>query len=236
MFYAYARRTLVALSLAALFAPAAHAADITFAIKNSHPNAMRLELYSQDRDYVWPGDGKDFYLDDGEGGPPLGNIQLLGRVSGAVLKGDIPQVPEWVLEQISRHTIDFLAMSEDLPLAESRVRVDGERIILEWQRTNWDAHLRLVAKLKSVLRRAGFPLVVSRTFDRRTPSHQCGTVRMGRDPETAPLDPYCRAWDHKNLFVVDGSVLPSSLGVNPQQTVMAVATALAWKLAERRVL
>jgi choline dehydrogenase-like flavoprotein len=169
----------------------------------------------------------DFYLTDGEGGLPLGNIQLLGRVSGAILKGDIPQVPEWLLEQVARHTIDFLAMSEDLPLSESRVRVDGERIILEWQRTNWDAHMRLVKKLKIVLRRAGFPLVVSRTFDRRTPSHQCGTVRMGDDPATSPLDPYCRAWDHPNLFVVDASFLPSSAAVNPALTVAAQALRVA---------
>jgi hypothetical protein len=44
----------------------AAAGDVTFAIKNSHPNAMRLELYSQGRDHVWPGGGKDYYLDDGE--------------------------------------------------------------------------------------------------------------------------------------------------------------------------
>lgn len=61
-----ARRLAAAFSLAILFAPAAHAGDVTFTVKNSHPNAMRLELYSQDRDYVWPGNGKDFYLDDGE--------------------------------------------------------------------------------------------------------------------------------------------------------------------------
>jgi hypothetical protein len=66
MFHAYARRTLAALSLVMLFVPAAHADDVTFAIKNSHPNAMRVELYSQDRDYVWPGEDKDYYLDDGE--------------------------------------------------------------------------------------------------------------------------------------------------------------------------
>jgi choline dehydrogenase-like flavoprotein len=136
-------------------------------------------------------------------------------------------VPEWLLEQVSRHAIDFLAMSEDLPLADSRVRVDGERIILEWQRTNFDAHLRLVGKLKSVLRRAGFPLVVSSTFDRRTPSHQCGTVRMGSDPATAPLDQFCRAWDHRNLFVVDASFLPSSAAVNPALTIAAQALRVA---------
>jgi choline dehydrogenase-like flavoprotein len=169
----------------------------------------------------------DFYLGDGEGGSPLGNIQLLGRVSGAILKANIPAVPEWLLEQVSRHAIDFLAMSEDLPLAESRVRVDGERVILEWQRTNFEAHLRLVSKLKGVLRRAGFPLVVSSTFDRRTPSHQCGTVRMGSDAATSVLDPYCRAWDHKNLFVVDAGFLPSSAAVNPALTIAAQALRVA---------
>jgi choline dehydrogenase-like flavoprotein len=169
----------------------------------------------------------DFYLTDGEGGPPLGNIQLLGRVSGAILKANIPLAPEWLLDQVSAHAIDFLAMSEDLPLSDSRVRVDGERIILEWQRTNFEAHLRLVRKLKSVLRRAGFPLVVSSTFDRRTPSHQCGTVRMGDDPATSPLDPYCRAWDHPNLFVVDASFLPNSAAVNPALTIAAQALRVA---------
>jgi choline dehydrogenase-like flavoprotein len=169
----------------------------------------------------------DFYLSDGDGGTPLGNIQLLGRVSGPILKANIPAAPEWLLEQVSRHAIDFLAMSEDLPLAESRVRVDGERVILEWQRTNFEAHLRLVSKLKVVLRRAGFPLVVSSTFDRRTPSHQCGTVRMGHDATTSVLDPFCRAWDHNNLFVVDAGFLPSSAAVNPALTIAAQALRVA---------
>ena len=44
----------------------AMAADVTFVIRNNHPNAVRVELYSQDRDHVWPGKGQDFYLDDGE--------------------------------------------------------------------------------------------------------------------------------------------------------------------------
>ena len=42
------------------------AGDFTFNMKNSHPNALRVELYSQDRDHVWPGGGEDYYLDDGE--------------------------------------------------------------------------------------------------------------------------------------------------------------------------
>lgn len=169
----------------------------------------------------------DFYLSDGEGGPPLGNVQLLGRVSGAILKANMPLVPEWMLDQVARHAIDFYAMSEDLPSPDSRVRVDGKRIILEWQRTNWQAHLDLVKKLKSVLKQAGFPLVLARAFDKRTPSHQCGTVRIGNDPQTAPLDIYCRAFDHPNLFVVDASFLPTSAAVNPALTIAAQALRVA---------
>lgn len=53
------------ISVAGLAAPAA-ASDVTFVIRNDHPNALRVELYSQDRDHVWPGGGQDYYLDDGE--------------------------------------------------------------------------------------------------------------------------------------------------------------------------
>jgi choline dehydrogenase-like flavoprotein len=169
----------------------------------------------------------DFYLSDGEGGLPLGNVQLLGRVSGKILKASMGAVPEWALEVVAGHTIDFYAMSEDLPIAESRVRLDGTRIVLEWQRTNWGAHAGLVRKLKAVLRRAGFPIVLSKPFDRRTLSHQCGTVRIGTDPATAPLDPFCRAWDHPNLFVVDASFLVSSAAVNPALTIAAQALRVA---------
>jgi choline dehydrogenase-like flavoprotein len=175
----------------------------------------------------------DFYLSDGEGGPPLGNIQLLGRVSGTILKANMPQIPEWLLNRISSHAIDFYAMSEDVPHPESRIMVDGDRIVLKWHRTNWDAHLELVRRLKGVLKKAGFPIVLSRPFDKRTPSHQCGTVRIGNDSATAPLDPYCRAYDHENLFVVDASCLPTSAAVNPALTVAGQALRVADHIASK---
>ena len=165
----------------------------------------------------------DFYLSDGEGGPPLGNVQLLGKVSGKILKANMPSVPEWLLDRVASHAIDFYAMSEDIPHPESRIMVDGDRIVLKWHRTNWQAHLDLVSKLKGVLRAAGFPIVLSRAFDKRTPSHQCGTVVIGTDPAQAPLDVYCRAFQHQNLFVVDASFLPTSAAVNPALTVAAQA-------------
>ncbi len=165
----------------------------------------------------------DFYFSDGRGGPPLGNVQLLGRVSGAILKGDLPRVPEWVLDAVSRRAVDFLAMSEDLPDPASRVRLDGAKIVLDWRRSNMTAHRRLVKRLRQALVAAGFPVVFTQVFDRRTPSHQCGTVRLGDDPAKAPLDPFGRAFDHPNLFVVDASTLVTSAAVNPALTVAALA-------------
>ena len=77
--------------------------------------------------------------------------------------------------------------------------------------------------MRRILRRAGFPIVLSKQFDRRTPSHQCGTVRFGDDPAASALDPFCRAHDHPNLFVVDAGFMPSSAAVNPALTVAAQA-------------
>jgi len=173
----------------------------------------------------------DYYLDDGRGGAPLGNIQLLGRVSGAILKANIRAAPEFALNAVSRRSVDWLAMSEDLPSPESRVTLDREKIRLDWRRSNWAAHLALVAKLRERLKAAGYPIVLSQPFDRRTPSHQCGTARIGLDPATSPLDPYCRAWDHPNLFVVDASFLPTSAAVNPALTIAAQALRVADHIA-----
>jgi choline dehydrogenase-like flavoprotein len=174
----------------------------------------------------------DFYLDDGHGGPPLGNIQLLGRVTAPILKSNMRLAPEWALAFMCRHAVDWYAMSEDLPNPESRVTVDGATIRLDWKRSNWATHLALVAALKERLRAAGYPIVLSKAFDRRTPSHQCGTVRIGLDSATSPLDPFCRAYDHPNLFVVDASFLPTSAAVNPSLTIAAQALRVADHVAK----
>ena len=54
-------------------------------------------------------------------------------------------------------------------------------------------------------------------------AHQMGGCRMSRDPEDAVTTPELRLEAHENAFVVDGSVLPTSVGVNPQITIFALA-------------
>jgi choline dehydrogenase-like flavoprotein len=173
----------------------------------------------------------DYYLTGGPKGEPLGNVQLLGKISGTILRASTT-LPHFVANWVARHSVDLYAMSEDLPDPESRVTLKNGQIVLDWKQSNWEAHLALVAKLKAKLRRAGYPVVLSRPFDRRTPSHQCGTARMGNDPKTSVVDIFCRAHDHANLFITDASALPTSAAVNPALTVAALAIRAAGHITQ----
>ncbi len=62
--------------------------------------------------------------------------------------------------------------------------------------------------------------------------HPLGTARMGISKEHAVVSPDGETWELEGLFVADGSIMPTSLGVNPQETIMAMATRIAWKLRE----
>jgi choline dehydrogenase-like flavoprotein len=54
-------------------------------------------------------------------------------------------------------------------------------------------------------------------------AHPLGTCRMGEDSRSSVVDSHCQTHDVRGLFVIDGSVTPTSLGVNPQITLLAVA-------------
>ncbi len=62
-------------------------------------------------------------------------------------------------------------------------------------------------------------------------AHPLGTCRMGNDARKSVVDPHCQTHDVPGLFVIDGSVTPTSLGVNPQITLLAIAEKSAEWLA-----
>ena len=169
----------------------------------------------------------DFYFGDGIDNRPLGNVQMIGKVSGPMLKSSVPWLPQPVLDYAAAHSMDCFAMSEDLPDPDSRVLIDGSRIRLNWKRTNDEAIRRLLKLLRRRLRACGYPIVLTERYREENPGHQCGTVRMGNAPAQAPLAPYCRAYDQRNLLVVDASFLPNSAAVNPSLTIIAQAMRVA---------
>ena len=78
----------------------------------------------------------DFYFGSDDYEYPLGNIQMVGKSQAPMFRGEKPGetklAPQWTLERVARHAIDFWLSTEDLPMPENRVSVDGEgRLTLE---------------------------------------------------------------------------------------------------------
>jgi choline dehydrogenase-like flavoprotein len=55
-------------------------------------------------------------------------------------------------------------------------------------------------------------------------AHQMGGCRMGADPARSVVNPQLRHHFVQNLFVVDGSVFPTGLGVNPMESIYGVSS------------
>ncbi len=90
--------------------------------------------------------------------------------------------------------------------------------------TSLDDYLRL---LPSTLARQDVHLIASHLF---------GTVCAARDPALGVLDPSLAVRGREGLYVMDASVFPTNLGVNPQHSIMGVVWAAAEALAERESL
>ena len=169
---------------------------------------------------------------------PLGHIQSQGTIHPAMVQGGAPALLKLGLKVVLRgfpeslknwteHSIQWLAMTEDLPLPENRVTIVGDRIRLAYRPSNMRAHRQLRDVLHSLLRELGFSWIFPLSFGMANTTHQCGTLVFGADPRTSVLDPYCRAHDVENLFVVDASFFPSSAAVNPALTIIAQALRVA---------
>ena len=170
----------------------------------------------------------DFYLRGPDTGYPLGQIQSQGRTHGVMAQTAAPWIPLWAYDAWVARGVDWLAMTEDLPRRENRVTVEPDgRIRLRYRPNNCAAHDRLVAEMRRILRRLGFWKVMIHSHAEKNTTHQCGTLCFGVDPRASVLDPWCRAHDVENLFVVDASFFPSSAAVNPGLTIAAQALRVA---------
>jgi choline dehydrogenase-like flavoprotein len=170
----------------------------------------------------------DWYLAGPDTPFPLGNLQMLGKIQGSMVKPAMPWVPVPILDYVTSHSIDIYLTTEDIPDPNNRIVVGSDgRIIVHWTPNNLAPHKELVRRVKRMVRRAGYPVAFSQRMGIDTNSHQCGTVVMGSDPAVSVLDPLCRAHDVENLWVVDSACFPSSAALNPALTIAANALRVA---------
>ncbi|MDD7967830.1 GMC oxidoreductase [Actinomycetospora lemnae] len=181
----------------------------------------------------------DYYFDDGDGGPPLGAMQMLGKSDATLIGFDAPEAEDPA--DLARHAMDFWLTTEDLPLPGNQVVVDGDGdISLRYTPTNLDAHRRLREKFTGLLSSIRCREEVLEGYGYRGGrlgisgvAHQNGTVRFGADPAGSALDRDCRMHELDNLYVVDSSFFVSSSAVNPTLTIIANALRVADHLVDR---
>jgi choline dehydrogenase-like flavoprotein len=128
-----------------------------------------------------------------------------------------------------------------LPLTENRVTVAADVTDrhglpvarMDYSQCENDRKNIALAKqtLRDILAAAGAQDILE--IDRY--AHLVGGCRMGSDPELSVVDADHRIWDVPNLFVADGSVMPTQGAANPALTIMALASRLAGRLASGRV-
>jgi choline dehydrogenase-like flavoprotein len=192
----------------------------------------------------------DFYFASKDWDYPMGHISFVGKLDLQALRAGAPAIaPNFTLELMAQHSLDFWMTSEDLPDPENRVMLDRDGgIVLRYRPNNREGHERLRKKLESLMqqqtkcREHGHACHVG-LFARnlfvgdRIPlagvAHQNGTIRFGLDPKTSALDINCRAHELDNLYVVDGSFFVSSGAVNPALTIMANALRVGDHLRQR---
>ncbi len=191
----------------------------------------------------------DFYFGSDDFPYPMGHISFVGKLDAVTLRAGAPAIaPNFTLELMAKHSLDFWLTSEDLPDPNNRVSIDRDgKIVLSYTPNNLEAHERLQAKLKQVMKQTncavhghdchqglfGRNLYVGQRIPLAGVAHQNGTIRFGHDPKTSALDVNCKAHDLDNLYVVDGSFFPSSAAVNPALTIMANALRVGDHLLER---
>jgi choline dehydrogenase-like flavoprotein len=227
-----------------------------FLTVHEYTEAIGVFEASEEPLYPWAGGGyisagtADYYATDESRGFIAGGLIAAGSAGFPLpVNWALPDKPAWGPEakRIDREyfnrSMSAGIVLQDLPQATNRVDLDPE-VRDAWgvpvARITHEAHANdlaqanwLVDRCGEILEAAGASKVWRNHIGEITGNavHQHGTLRMGDDPETSVVDAGCRAHSVPNLYVVDGSVLPTPSGVNPTLTIMANA----WRVAEQLV-
>lgn len=145
------------------------------------------------------------------------------------------------------HLQTFFAVSHDS--ASGRFHLNGDKLSLSWPGAKDEpVYARLDAILSSLVGEAGGsyvknPLAGTVMGHQPATAHPLGGCAMGRDVGSGVVSHTCQVFQggkegvstttHSGLYVIDGSVIPRSLGVNPLLTITALAerAMLCWERA-----
>jgi choline dehydrogenase-like flavoprotein len=131
-------------------------------------------------------------------------------------------------------------LNELLPHPENRVTLTGELDqfglpVPRFDYTQSDNDRANIAYSKKVIEEIWESAEAQDTLTIDRYAHLVGGCRMGTNPETSVVNSDHQAWELPNLFVADGSVMPTQGSANPALTIMALASRLGERLASGAV-
>jgi choline dehydrogenase-like flavoprotein len=135
-------------------------------------------------------------------------------------------------------------IAEDLPDETNRVVLDPElkdsdgipapKIIYRMSENSYRLLRYHQERARESLLAAGAYETIVAPLIRETGWHLLGTAKMGVDPASSVVDAWGRSHDIPNLFIFDGSIWPTSSGMNPTATIAALALRCSDQLVRSR--
>ena len=198
-------------------AGAANSAKLLLASANDrHPNGLANGSDQVGRNYVFhnsraflavstePNDTRfqktlglnDYYFGDADFDFPMGNLQMVGKSSAPMYRGEKPietkLAPTFALGDVAEHAVDFWLSVEDLPDPDNRVTLDRDgNIVLSYTPNNQEPMEQLYHRVKKHLSHLGMhphhliprDVYMKNDIPVAGCAHQAGTVRFGSDPD-----------------------------------------------------
>lgn len=142
-----------------------------------------------------------------------------------------------------RRKLTFEVFNDWLPIDDCRVELDKKekdqwgdpvaKIFIENHQHDIDIGKYLAAKAKKVLKQMGAREIKSTVNGNPPPNLQAGGCRFGNNPKESVLDVNCKAHEVDNLYVTDGSFIPTGGSVPFTWTIYANSFRVADKIKER---
>ena len=145
-------------------------------------------------------------------------------------------IPAKLASWIFNDATVFSAIVEDNPYPDNYVKYEAQapsQITINYTiKPELETRVKKFRKLvKTSLK--GYLLVAINDEVTLNYGHPCGTCRSGNDPDTSVVDKNCKVHGVENLYITDGSFMPTSGGTNPSLTIAANALRVAEKINKR---
>ncbi|MBI5181257.1 MAG: GMC family oxidoreductase [Nitrospirae bacterium] len=163
----------------------------------------------------------------------VGTLPISATVINRVRFNDAKKPYYWgiemkrVMKEYGKHLLGIAVIGLDG--SDGRVFIDENdniKLNLSMSEKSRKVFDKAITRVKEIVESLGGELLITEPYQEIgevVTFHPLGTCRMAVDKSDGVIDSNCQVFDNPNLYIVDGSVIPSPLGVNPSLTIAAIA-------------